>query len=182
MSGGILNHLQTPSLRTLHFYNLVPYSALECDVDTDRITTAQEDSGAELAAFIVRGSQLEVMHLECSSIPDTSFIQILKRIHNLRYLRIKDSFISDSLIRGLIQQSHDKSLLCPVLQNVILDSCPLVGGNMLIEFIRSRKPTPFPITSLSITRCSLVSAQHVQILKSIDPERLRVHAIPYVKC
>jgi hypothetical protein len=182
-SHGILNHLQTPSLHTLEFRNLVPYSALECGIDTDRITAAQEDFGGELAAFIERGTQLERMHLERSSIPDASFIRILKQIRDLRHLHLTDSFTSNSLILGLIQKKLGKrSLLCPELQNIILDSCPRVSGNTLIEFIQSRQSTPFPVTSLSIARCSLVNAQHVQILKSIDPERLRVHVIPDIEC
>jgi len=178
--------LQAPRLRTLDCRDLVPRSVLECDLDAagmGRVTATLKKFGEELGAFIERGTQLEKMHLASSSMPDASFLRILERIRGLRHLHLEDSFVSNSLIFNLIQEKPGKtSSLCPVLQTIILDSCPLVSGKMLIDFIQSRKLRPFPITSLSVGRCNLINAQHVQTLRNVDPEKLQVALIPDVEC
>lgn len=180
---GILKHLRTPSLRTLDLRGLIPCDKLKYDIDADGIPLAMKEFGGELVAFIEHGTRLETVHLEHSSISDASFIRILKSTPYLRHLLLIDASTSDSLILGLIPKKVDKKpKRCPALQDITLDLCPQLTGNTLIEFVQSRRSTPFPITSLNVRHCSLVNAEHVRILRDIDPERLRVHVIPEVDC
>jgi hypothetical protein len=181
----IMNLLDTPNLRTLRAQNLVPYVTLSNRLDLDGmrgVNAAMERFGGNLGTFIRRnGLELDTLYLNCSSIPDASLLQLLASNRILRHLHLIDSFVGEPFMLGLVQNKQDTdSPICPVLEFITLESCPLLNGTMVIDFIRSRNSGPSPITSLTIGRCAMVSAAHMQILRTIDPERLRVKVVPEI--
>lgn len=181
----IMNLLDTPNLRALRAQNLVPYGTLSNHLDLDGmrgVNAAMERVGGNLAAFIRRnGFELNTLYLNCSSIPDASLLQLLTSNRSLRHLHLIDSFVGETFTLGLAQNMQDTDKpVCPVLESIILESCLLLSGKMVIDLIRSRNSGPSPITSLTIGRCTMVNAAHIQILRTIDPERLRVNVVPEI--
>jgi len=181
----IMNLLDTPNLRTLRAQNLVPYYTLLNCLDLEGIrgvNAVMERFGGNLATFIRRnGLTLNTLYLNCSSIPDTSLLQLLTSNRILRHLHLIDSFVGEPFMLGFAQNTQDMDMsICPVLESITLESCPLLSGKMVIDFIRSRNSSPSPIRSLTIGRCAMVNAAHIQILRTVDPERLRVNVVPEI--
>lgn len=181
----IMNLLDTPNLRTLRAQNLVPYGTLSNRLDLDGmrgVNAAMERFGGSLTVFIRRnGLELNTLYLNCSSIPDASLLQLLTSNRILQHLHLIDSFVGEPFALGIAQnmQGTDRPI-CPMLESITLESCPLLSGKTVIDLIRSRNSGPSPITSLTIGRCAMINAAHMQILRTIDPERLRVNVVPEI--
>ena len=169
----MLEHLRTPKLRSLDLQSVFSLTDLTVTLDIGgmkAVSTEMREFADVLAKFLGYGNQLYDLHMEWSSIPDKSFIQILAVCPNLRHFHLQESFVSHKLMAGLARRVEGTKdpILCPMLEGVILIACSLLSGQSLIELIRSRNTGPVRIRYLTIRNCELVSSDNIATLRSID--------------
>jgi hypothetical protein len=186
--GELLPHLFTPKLASLALREFMPYALMDIlargGLGAEIVRKRMGLLGGVLETFFGRGTEIKEFFWECSPTTDESFLRVLNHLPGLSILHLKKSLIDRLAITGLSRVNttcnDNTTPLCPKLQVLTFDSCPLIDSDSLYELLcsRSTSASSLSITTMDISRCELVKEAHVQKLRTVDPERSTISFSP----
>ncbi|KDQ63087.1 hypothetical protein JAAARDRAFT_53314 [Jaapia argillacea MUCL 33604] len=172
------------SIRAPHLHSLSIIQSRQISATDGPKSETWRRVGKGFQRFAENSPSLEKLSLARIDILDVQLVAALGSLHWLRELCLRELFVSRVALAPLsrlgtpLRAEVDTSIprittvLCPHLERVRFERCPLLTGDMLCELVaaRSSASSTQKLLLLGVHKCNSVNSEDIAIVRQVDSQ------------